>query len=814
MVKFLNDSGLTRLVALIKQAINGKADKTELPLLVTYDGRSADYTYNEIKAAFDAGRIVEVKYNKSSGITVGRYRLVSSTLGVFIFTEVGGVDREMGKLTLSNATGWSYTSTDLQDELVSGTNIKTINNTSLLGSGNISIEPNQITSITTTESTVSGGNNTVTISETNGTSHTFNVKNGIDGQDGQDGADGVSLGEVALVQTTGDSEESVMSQKAVTEYGRKLTAEDYNATSSYIKNILTTQGWEFGKYVNSSGTLTASASYCATPYIEIGNLNNHTITFRYKFNGSNAACVVFYDDNNVKQNYWTCNVNTARTVGISNVANATKLRISLNANDLRGCYIYDNTAGEYLFKSTPHIENALATDNATVGYGTFENYMLANELGTNEWKAVSQKIANDIQSNVDAIGRRSFGMTAVFDAYSTATYAKSVKKWNTSTQPMITVVCFNASVGNSQRGDFFGLSPNNMAGAGFSSASNYIGFKANTWSTKFIIRRDGTTVYDSGNQITMTSQMTVGYQLDFRHKKVRIMGRSTAGALTDKTLDLSSYDIDFGDCYMYTSLGYCSYCADFFVGYNTLTNELDFSAFFTGGLVAGKFKRYAEHMYPSDSYNGQQNGVFTTFMTNWSPTTTDEGHIKGTLNSASSFVSLHYAMPSNTYNFDWSLVLARGKIKATGEIQIENNPTGYSTLRDVYDETEGAYIVPNGEVYTIPSGHTVDVRVRMGVNTRNGGMLFFKGACDVEMWGWETLGIVNSNLCAENYDGKKIFGGIEFLYDYPNLVIDLPLMSTSSYYVQGLFLISSDKVYTRVFNASSYTFVNKQISNT
>lgn len=139
-----------------------------------------------------------------------------------------------------------------QDTLVSGSNIKTVHGNTLLGSGDVTlnsdniayngtggggiapadsmteavdnligridnINPNEISSVSATESSVSGGNNVVTITQTNGTTTSFNVKNGIDGQNGQDGADGVSLGEVALVQTTGDSEESVMSQKAVTE---------------------------------------------------------------------------------------------------------------------------------------------------------------------------------------------------------------------------------------------------------------------------------------------------------------------------------------------------------------------------------------------------------------------------------------------------------------------------------------------------------------------------------------------------------------------------------------------------------------------
>ena len=83
--------------------------------------------------------------------------------------------------------------------------------------------PNEIASITTQESSASGGNNVVTITDTDGTSTSFNVKNG---KDGKDGADGVSLGEIALVQTAGDSEESVMSQKAVTERVERVSEEE------------------------------------------------------------------------------------------------------------------------------------------------------------------------------------------------------------------------------------------------------------------------------------------------------------------------------------------------------------------------------------------------------------------------------------------------------------------------------------------------------------------------------------------------------------------------------------------------------------
>lgn len=48
-------------------------------------------------------------------------------------------------VTLTPQNQWTTTHTDLQDKLVSGTSIKTINNTSLLGSGNIDTTPPQAT---------------------------------------------------------------------------------------------------------------------------------------------------------------------------------------------------------------------------------------------------------------------------------------------------------------------------------------------------------------------------------------------------------------------------------------------------------------------------------------------------------------------------------------------------------------------------------------------------------------------------------------------------------------------------------------------
>ena len=92
---------------------------------------------------------------------------------------------------------------------------------------------NQLDSITTQESSVSGGTNVVTFTQTNGTQTSFNVKNGEKGDTGATGAtgpqgatgptgpqgpkgdDGVSLGEIALTQEVTQDTDKVPSDKAV-----------------------------------------------------------------------------------------------------------------------------------------------------------------------------------------------------------------------------------------------------------------------------------------------------------------------------------------------------------------------------------------------------------------------------------------------------------------------------------------------------------------------------------------------------------------------------------------------------------------------
>lgn len=131
-----------------------------------------------------------------------------------------------------------------QDTLVSGTNIKTVNNESLLGSGNISVTGQQgedgedgvgIASVVqTTESTVSGGTNVITVTKTDGTSSTFNVRNGD------------AVGSVTVVQSTGTATDAVMSQDAVT---RELAELDKRVPESFNGTVASYNSSQFPNMV-------------------------------------------------------------------------------------------------------------------------------------------------------------------------------------------------------------------------------------------------------------------------------------------------------------------------------------------------------------------------------------------------------------------------------------------------------------------------------------------------------------------------------------------------------------------------------------
>lgn len=557
MTKFLNESGFRRIIKTIKNALSLKADKSELPLLVTYTGSQCDTSIADIYAAFLAGRDVEMNYGYmfklslvqcseegaifsanfgdqsigikgtiSNGVDTWEFSLVDLqerlTSGTNIKTVAGNSLLGSGNVTLNDSdiyhsgedgedgnyiddgdtvdvclNNLDTAVASKQNTLVSGTNIKTVNNNSLLGSGNISIEPNEIASITTTESTASGGNNTVTITETDGTTTTFNVKNG------KDGADGVSLGEIALVQTTGSGTDVVMSQNAVTEYGRKVTTEDLAGTSDWIKAKLTEEGWELGKYIYRN-TESSNANYCITHYIPINNIVGHSLTWDIGV-ATNQIKVAFYTAEGTRTGYvdGATSSSTSRTItiassGTGSATNATQLRMSLALNNLPQCYIFDNTTGEYIFRADEYISNLCKGSN--LPYGVFEDNLLAQGKGDSTFKTMSQKAITDaINYNVNIERGTSVqmngGVYTKLNSYQVATLN------NSDTMSMQFLIYGGDMSNGTQDWRYLYFGPVGINGNN-TDYSTYFTFKCTCWGCPYLFSRA------NNNTSTCLGQMT------------------------------------------------------------------------------------------------------------------------------------------------------------------------------------------------------------------------------------------------------------------------------------------------------------------
>ncbi len=132
------------------EVTNGKDGGGEDSLIVTLTYQSgtyiADKTYNEITAAIQAGRYVLV----FSSVSQNYATLSRATSGKVEFSHIESVGSQMmGQLFVcySNNT-WATSSKTIQQGLVSGTTIKTINSTSLLGSGDIAVAEEFIVNVT------------------------------------------------------------------------------------------------------------------------------------------------------------------------------------------------------------------------------------------------------------------------------------------------------------------------------------------------------------------------------------------------------------------------------------------------------------------------------------------------------------------------------------------------------------------------------------------------------------------------------------------------------------------------------------------
>ena len=157
-------------------------------------------------------------YTSISSMNAG-YSTDGLPVGSFVIIDTGSVeDADTGKLYVKSDSGYSYI-TDLSgSQGIQGPQ-------GIAGVGVSSVEQ----TITSTEDS---GNNVVTITLTDGTTQTINVKNGSKGSKGDKGDTGPA---VPLVQTTGTSTTDAMSQNAVTEALKTKAPKSHN----HVKNDIT-----------------------------------------------------------------------------------------------------------------------------------------------------------------------------------------------------------------------------------------------------------------------------------------------------------------------------------------------------------------------------------------------------------------------------------------------------------------------------------------------------------------------------------------------------------------------------------------------
>ena len=205
-----------------------------------------------------------------------------------------------------------------------------------------------------------------------------------------------------ITQQTGDSTSKIMSQNAVTEYGRRITADDLAGTSNWIKTQLTALEWKLGNYINTSGGLSSNANCCVSPYLPISMVEHkgHSITFNYMYYIYSSWHVCFYDSNKtyISGLYYQGTSTNSRTVTISTSDSwddVAYVRFTLGSAYLPQCYVYDNTTKEYLFRGKEYIKEICGNLNLTVG-------SLEQEIGDSVSTTMSQKaIINAINYNVN-----------------------------------------------------------------------------------------------------------------------------------------------------------------------------------------------------------------------------------------------------------------------------------------------------------------------------------------------------------------------------------------------------------------------------
>lgn len=310
-----------------------------------------------------------------------------------------------------------------QDALVSGTNIKTVNNNSLLGEGNVQVGDitgeELETEIEELESTLltdalrkseqillpSEKTQVLTnlgIADVAKESNLKTVNGASIVGTGNIEVLSVNAGDIDVMQAPGTSTTGVMSQKAVTEYGRRVTAEDLAGTSDWIKARLTEEGWALGKRLVYNSLYDAPAR-CVTPFISYDFRASEVITFHYAHEAetieTKSMVILYSSDEATRGNQFETPAEEMDI--IVRGSDKVKFKFTLDIAKISECYVYNKTRGEYVWKGDEYLANLIAQYDSNLTYKGYHDGILAQDFGGSTLKTMSQKaITNAFEEDI------------------------------------------------------------------------------------------------------------------------------------------------------------------------------------------------------------------------------------------------------------------------------------------------------------------------------------------------------------------------------------------------------------------------------
>lgn len=173
-----------------------------------------------------------------------------------------------------------------------------------------------------------------------------------------------------------------------------ITAVVFGLLGDWIREKLTEQGWVIGKILNTNGTIGANnANMCVSPFFPYVVGDELKLQLRKASSTSNVYVCFYEEDGTYVSNSYTATTDAILTV-TKTTNTIAKFRFSCNLNNLPNCYVFNNTAGEYIFKGDDYLKELSNDNNLTLGI--LKNEFIVQDIGDSETKTISQKIVTNL----------------------------------------------------------------------------------------------------------------------------------------------------------------------------------------------------------------------------------------------------------------------------------------------------------------------------------------------------------------------------------------------------------------------------------